>query len=125
MLALGGCARFGSVVRAAAAALTVALLVAGCAAGSGQGSGPGAAGADQAGSASSPSGTSCSPDEAMGRPCADGAPMADQSHRPRYKSDQGDAVEQYNGTTYHGQPSEYCKARLRESFPAYKACIRY
>ncbi len=58
-------------------------------------------------------------------PAAVGGCAAGQSHRPRYKTDQGDAVEQYNGATYHGQSYEYCKPRLKESFQAYKACVRY
>ena len=61
----------------------------------------------------------------MGRPCPEDAPGAAQSHRPRYKTDQGEAVEQYNGATYHGQSYQYCKPRLAESFQAYKACVRY
>ena len=97
-------------------ALAMVLVVGGCAASSGQSSGDGAA--DPAGSGSPMAAdTGCGRDEVMSRPCPDGAPKAAQSHRPRYKSDQGDA--------YHGQSNEYCKPRLAESFQAYKACVRY
>ena len=61
----------------------------------------------------------------MGRPCPDGASNAVDSHRPRYRTDQGEAYEQYNGDTYHGESGEYRKPRLKEAFQAYKACVRY
>ncbi len=61
----------------------------------------------------------------MSRPCPEGSPKAAQSHRPRYKTDQGDAFETYQGATYHGQSYESCAPRRRDSFQAYKACLRY
>jgi hypothetical protein len=60
----------------------------------------------------------------MSRPCPKGAPKT-MPRRPRYKTDQGDSVEPYHGAAYRGQPYKYCKRRLRESFQAYKACVRY
>ncbi len=105
-------------------ALAMVLVVGGCAAGSGQSSGDGAADPADSGSPTAAD-TGCGRDEVMSRPCPDGAPKAAQSHRPRYKSDQGDAAERYRGDAYHGQSNEYCKPRLAESFQAYKACVRY
>lgn len=119
MLALARCARFGPFVRGIGAALTVVMLAAGCAGGSGDPSG----GAGPAGSPTAVSG--CGRDDAMSRPCPEGAPKASQMHRPLYKSDRGYEFEQYNGDVYHGQSAESCKPRLKESFPAYKACLRY
>jgi hypothetical protein len=125
LLALGVSSRLRSIGRAFAAALVVAVLLAGCAAAN---SAPSGGAADPSGSgASTPAAAKCGPDEAMGRigrPCQDGTPKVVE-HRPRYKSDQGESMEQYLGYTYHGESYEYCKSRLDESFQAYKACIRY
>jgi hypothetical protein len=122
LLALGGCARSGSLWRVVLAALAVVLLVSGCASSSGQASG---GAADPAGSASPTAAKGCGHDEAMGRPCPPGTADAVSSHRPRYKTDQGEDYESYNRDTYHGQSGGYCKPRLKESYQAYKACVRY
>ena len=122
MLALGVSSRLRPVGRAFAAALVVAVLLGGCAAAT-----SGESRADPAGSGSPAAAPKCGPDEGMGRvarACKDDRPKVVQ-HRPRYKSDQGEAAEEYLGYTYHGESYEYCKARLAESFQAYKACIRY
>jgi hypothetical protein len=121
LLALGGRGRLGSIGGLVVALLTVALLVGGCAASSGQASGAGAAPPGAASRAA----TGCGHDEAMGRPCPQETTNAAQRHRPRYKTDQGEAYEQYNGDTYHGESGEYCLPRLKESYQAYKACVRY
>jgi hypothetical protein len=124
LLALGWCARFGLLVRAIGAVLAVVLLVAGCAAGSGQASGSGG-GADPAGSGSPTAASGCGRDEVMSRPCPDGAPKADQIHRPRYKSDLGAGVAQDDDGEHYGGSHEYCRQRLKDSFQAFKACVRY
>lgn len=124
MLALGVSSRLLPVGRAFAAALVVAVLLGGCAAAN---SAESRSATDPAGSGSPAAAPKCGPDEGMGRvarACKDDRPKVVQ-HRPRYKSDQGEAAEQYLGYTYHGESYEYCKARLAESFQAYKACIRY
>jgi hypothetical protein len=123
LLALGVSSRLRSTGRAFAAALVVALLLGGCAvANSAE-----PRGATDPGGSKAPAASRCGPDEGMGRvarACKDDPPKVVE-HRPRYKSDQGESVEQYLGYTYHGQSYEYCKARLAESFQAYKACVRY
>jgi hypothetical protein len=122
LLAFGGCARLGSAWRVVLSTLAVVLLVSGCAASSGRASG----GGDQDGSGSREAAVEgCRHDEVMGRPCQNGARDAVSSRRPRYRTDKGEAYQQYNGDTYHGESGEYCKPRLKESFQAYKACVRY
>jgi len=123
LLALGVSSRLRPVGRAFAAALVVAVLLGGCAAANSAES----RGATEPAGSGSPAAAKCGPDEGMGRvarACKDDRPKVVQ-HRPRYKSDQGESVEQYLGHTYHGQSYEYCKDRLAESFQAYKACVRY
>jgi hypothetical protein len=122
LLSLRACARSDSGWRLALTALAVVLLISGCASSSGQAGGA----ADPAGSASqkaAPAG--CGHDQVMGRPCPQERADVVQSHRPRYKTDQGEAYEQYNGDTYHGKSGGYCLPRLKESYQAYKACVRY
>jgi hypothetical protein len=124
LLALGVASRLHPVGRAFAAALVVAVLLGGCAAADSVES---RGATDPAGSGSSAAAAKCGPDEGMGRvarACKDDRPKVVE-HRPRYKSDQGESAEQYLGYTYHGQSYGSCKARLAESFQAYKACIRY
>jgi len=123
LLALGVSSWLRSTGRAFVAALVVAVLLGGCAAAN---SAESRGATDPAGSGS-PAAAKCGPDEGMGRvtrACKEDQPKVVQ-HRPRYKSDQGASAEEYLGYTYHGQSYEYCKARLAESFQAYKACIRY
>ena len=135
-------ARLRSIGAAAAGALMIGVLAGACAS-PGQAVrtdesgkiGPGAPGAATAPAAQA----SCGRDEVMSRPCPQGAPKAlpetadrrsggDQArdpHPPRYKSDQGDAVNQYHGAAYRGQSYEYCASELAKSFQAYKSCVRY
>jgi hypothetical protein len=125
LLALGVSSRLRSIGCAFAAALAVAVLLGGCAAAS---SAEPSGGTDPSGSRSGAAAAPrCGPDEAMGRSgraCPDGKSKVVE-HRPRYKSDQGESVEQYLGYTYHGESYAYCKSRLEQSYQAYKACVRY
>ncbi len=112
--------RSGSTCWAVAAVLWLALLVTACGAVSDQArdAGPG-------GSRPSPAAASCDRDAMGRRPCPQSTPEADQSQRPRYKSDQGEESEEYHRAAYRGESYEYCKDRLDRSFQAYKACVRY
>jgi hypothetical protein len=123
LLALGVSSRLRSISCAFAAALAVAVLLGGCAAAS---SAEPSGGTDPSNSGAAAA-ARCGPDEGMGRTgrtCPGGEPKVVE-HRPRYKSDQGESVEQYLGYTYHGESYEYCKSRLQQSYQAYKACVRY
>jgi hypothetical protein len=100
----------GRTWRSAAAGLLMLLALGAC---GGQSPGP-TSSANQPASATTTQSDACRQQGDMGRPCQ----STDRAGEER------EEAEEYGGR-YHGGSNEQCEHYLKQSFQAFKACVRY